>query len=52
MLFIKVTFKSVTKNKFEFSFKEYLQGSPEKAFKNFGWKPKISFEVNFYIKKN
>lgn len=23
---------------------EYLQGSPEKAFKNFGWKPKISFQ--------
>lgn len=23
---------------------EYLQGNPEKAFKNFGWKPKISFQ--------
>ena len=31
--------------------KEYLQGSPEKAYKNFGWKPKITFAVynNFLL---
>ena len=46
MLFIMATFESVIKNKLEFLIKEYLQGSPEKAYKNFGWKPKISFEVN------